>query len=426
MRMPAGKALFRLLAVPCSALVVFASAGAAIAETQYTVKSGDTLSAIAASYGLSVDEIAEANGIDNPNKIVVGQVLEIPGDDDPGGATGTTVYIVAPGDTLYAIAAKFDVSVAAIAEANGISNTNLIVVGQELVIPDGNGPVEPPAPGDEYDEQASAVAMLTSYYDAINAGDYQRAFGYWRTAPGSFDDFVAGFASTDEVILSMMPPAGVGAAAGNRYTPLPVVVTSVLDSGETELFSGCYLAARSAEGTGGDTDWMIDRANIARVSDDSTLESLFQSACAEEELNLANPTAYDRDTSSLTTLYSLVDALNRGDYARALSYLENETGSVDEFAARYSDNRGVIATLGVPMGRRTVNGSVYEYIPAIITRLHIDQPRTLSAGCYIVRDPGSDGQWVINGGVFDPLQSDIARSELMEGARQKCEALSTY
>ncbi len=45
---------------------------------KYTVKSGDTLSKIGAKYGVTVPELAKANGIINPNLIKVGQVLIIP------------------------------------------------------------------------------------------------------------------------------------------------------------------------------------------------------------------------------------------------------------------------------------------------------------------------------------------------------------
>lgn len=54
----------------------------------YTVAKGDTLSEIAAKYGTTVDTLAQLNGIDNPNLIVVGQVLKLPG------TTGFTPYTV--------------------------------------------------------------------------------------------------------------------------------------------------------------------------------------------------------------------------------------------------------------------------------------------------------------------------------------------
>lgn len=45
---------------------------------KYTVKKGDTLSKIGVKYGVTVPELAKANGIINPNLIKVGQVLIIP------------------------------------------------------------------------------------------------------------------------------------------------------------------------------------------------------------------------------------------------------------------------------------------------------------------------------------------------------------
>ena len=55
----------------------------------YTVKKGDTLSAIAKQYGTTYQEIAEANGISNPNLIYAGQTLKI-GNDTPAATTPET------------------------------------------------------------------------------------------------------------------------------------------------------------------------------------------------------------------------------------------------------------------------------------------------------------------------------------------------
>lgn len=94
--------------------------------TTYTVKSGDTLSGIAAKFGVTVAQLQAWNGISDPNLIYVGQVLKV------SGSTGTTTYTVKSGDTLSGIAAKFGVTVAQLQAWNGISYPNLIQVGQVL------------------------------------------------------------------------------------------------------------------------------------------------------------------------------------------------------------------------------------------------------------------------------------------------------
>ncbi len=96
---------------------------------EHVVEPGETLSEIAVAHETSVKNLAELNDIENVDLIWAGQVLVIPG-------TGpvTTVYVVEPGDTLSDIAAKFGVSVAAIAAANNLANVDVIQIGLSLDI----------------------------------------------------------------------------------------------------------------------------------------------------------------------------------------------------------------------------------------------------------------------------------------------------
>ena len=96
----------------------------------YTVKQGDTLSAIATKYNTTVGAIASANDIKNVNLIYSGQVLKIPDKE-----AVTRSYTVKKGDTLSGIAKKYNTTVNAIANANSIKNVNLIYPGQVLTIP---------------------------------------------------------------------------------------------------------------------------------------------------------------------------------------------------------------------------------------------------------------------------------------------------
>ncbi len=141
--------------------------------TIHTVRSGETLATIARQYGSTVTAIAQANSLINPNLIYVGQQLRIPGASGgtpppappptatPGGGSsggtppsGTIIHIVRPGDTLSRIAALYRTTVAAIMQANGLSNPNLIYVGQSLRISGGSsggssggGTTQPPTTG---------------------------------------------------------------------------------------------------------------------------------------------------------------------------------------------------------------------------------------------------------------------------------------
>lgn len=116
----------------------------------YQIRSGDTLSGIAARYHTTVAALMQANPqIHNPNLIYAGQSLNLPGSSDsfqPAPTSGGARYTVRPGDTLSAIGARFGVSYQAIAQANGIANPNLIHVGQQLVIPGRGSPSTPTPP----------------------------------------------------------------------------------------------------------------------------------------------------------------------------------------------------------------------------------------------------------------------------------------
>lgn len=92
----------------------------------YTVQAGDALSVIAQKFGMSTSQLASINGISNPNLIYVGQVLKVTG----GGSANT--YTVQSGDALSVIAQKLNVPMQHLIDANGISNPNLIYAGQVL------------------------------------------------------------------------------------------------------------------------------------------------------------------------------------------------------------------------------------------------------------------------------------------------------
>lgn len=135
--------------------------------TAYVIQRGDSLTSIAARFNTTVGALVQQNGITNPNRIFAGQQLIIPSGTTTPPPTATLppvqptviqptnapaptatriviptpippaaqTYVVQPGDNLFRLALRFDVSLVQLAELNGITNFNLIFVGQVLTIP---------------------------------------------------------------------------------------------------------------------------------------------------------------------------------------------------------------------------------------------------------------------------------------------------
>jgi murein DD-endopeptidase MepM/ murein hydrolase activator NlpD len=97
----------------------------------YKVKSGDNIDAIARTLGTTRAELAKDNDLKSPYRIRPGQVLQGPE------SKNAKAYVVQNGDTMFAIAKRFSVSAAALAEANDLSTGSAIRKGQKLRLPDG-------------------------------------------------------------------------------------------------------------------------------------------------------------------------------------------------------------------------------------------------------------------------------------------------
>jgi LysM repeat protein len=102
----------------------------------HVVQPGETLSTIAADYAIDTADLAAANNLTNPNMLRAGQQLIVPGVTQQQAVEARGVrHTVASGESLSQIAQNYGVTVEQIMAANGLDNPNTIVVGQELVIP---------------------------------------------------------------------------------------------------------------------------------------------------------------------------------------------------------------------------------------------------------------------------------------------------
>ena len=106
---------------------------------------GDTLFSIARRFGTDASTLATLNGLDNPDLVMIGQVLAVPA---PGAAATATpvptatpaptaqfTYIVQPGDTLASISLRYGTTVQEVALLNALDDPDLIFTGEALLIP---------------------------------------------------------------------------------------------------------------------------------------------------------------------------------------------------------------------------------------------------------------------------------------------------
>ncbi|CAN5162514.1 hypothetical protein BH18ACT5_BH18ACT5_07450 [soil metagenome] len=113
--------------------------GVATGSGTHVVAAGETLGAIASRYGIDVTTLADLNGITNLSLIYIGTALRLSGPVTPTLAPSATssgaVHVVAAGENLAKLAAMYGTSIAELVNANDIDNPNLIRLGQNLTVP---------------------------------------------------------------------------------------------------------------------------------------------------------------------------------------------------------------------------------------------------------------------------------------------------
>jgi len=137
---PFRRSMRRSLGLGITLLLAVAITASASGLTFYRIKPGDTLSAIAARYHVSVAELVRLNHLPgNGNLIYAGATLRIPRHAHAVRHSHwrirTSIYVVRPGDSLYAIAAREHVGWRAIARRNHLPSSLMVIIGQRLRIP---------------------------------------------------------------------------------------------------------------------------------------------------------------------------------------------------------------------------------------------------------------------------------------------------
>jgi membrane-bound lytic murein transglycosylase D len=130
---------------PAAPTVTAGSGGGATGSTtiRYRVRSGESLSTVAARYGTSVDRLQSLNALAGGEVLRAGQVIRVPAPTAPapnqGGVSALSAdrrHIVQRGETLSGIATKYWVALEALRTANGLTASSVLKAGTRLTIPE--------------------------------------------------------------------------------------------------------------------------------------------------------------------------------------------------------------------------------------------------------------------------------------------------
>lgn len=145
----------------------------------HTVQRGENLYRIARQYGNTVAHIQAFNGIVNPNRIYAGQRLCVWDNSlNPYPQPSDPTYTVQRGDTLFSIARRFGVNLYQLASMNGVWNPSRIYVGQVLRLPAGSpAPTPPPV--------VTPEPLQISLLSIIESNNVSQSNGVFWIADGS-------------------------------------------------------------------------------------------------------------------------------------------------------------------------------------------------------------------------------------------------
>jgi LysM repeat protein len=186
------------------------------AARTYVVQAGDTLFWIAVRFTTTVSALQAANGLSDPDRLAVGQVLVIPLD-----SAGTVV--ARPGDTLFSLARQYNTTVAALQAANGLGSRTVLYAGQVVILPSGAAggpPPTAPAPAGAYIVQPGDTLFRLALRYGTTVAALQAANGL-----GSSTRLYAG--------QSLVIPGVAPAPTRPAPTPLPGASRHLVQPGET-------------------------------------------------------------------------------------------------------------------------------------------------------------------------------------------------
>jgi hypothetical protein len=274
-----------------------------------------------------------------------------------------------------------------------------------------------------HDDRSTPVRLLASQYNAVNRGEYRRAWEYWEDPPNpSYEDFVQGYADTVYVFPAVSPPTFIEGAAGSRFASVPTLLVATHTDGSQHVFVGCYMTRRFASGAEGgpiDVEWTLYSATVRAAPGNAADGGLLRQACDPDQ---PEPLYEDRQ-DPVRTLASYFDAINHQEYRRAWEYWQNPPNpSYEDFVEGYAETESVLLVVHPPVHQEGAASSVYAGIPTLLIATHRDGSQHNFAGCYVARRanpdiPGAvDKAWSIHTAAVNATHDNSADVTMLAGS----------
>jgi hypothetical protein len=260
------------------------------------------------------------------------------------------------------------------------------------------------------DDRSTPSQVIVSFFNAINAHEYARAWGYWRNPTdslGTFDAFVAGYSDVVSVELAFGQITG-DAGAGQMYYTVPVLLKATKADSSQAHYAACYVVHLAQPGNFGEPP--IDPMAITRggaetvdlsASDDSVLATACTGypaggnpvATGGTSLDIGADNYLDDRSDPVATISSLLNALNRKEYVRAYSYFDHPDtfpGAYDAYASGFANTASIRVTFAAVTADGAA-GSVFYTVPLVERVTTTTNTQQTFAGCYTVRhtQPGN-------------------------------------
>lgn len=248
-------------------------------------------------------------------------------------------------------------------------------------------PVAAQTPPFEFNSQADPASLIGSYYNAITLGDYQRAYGYWESAPGNRTEaqFAAGFADTASAQVLVQLPIFEDAGAGNVHASVPTLLIANLRNGTQTYYTGCFITHKTNVPVGNATEpnpnWYLQSAKLTKQTTPNL--SALATACAQPA-SLMDGLVPRGQLDPLQTLQSYFAALATGGISN--TYWQDPTGDViyQTYGKELTHQLSLDLYVNPVIDQQGAAGSAYATVPALVVLNQSDWHSYLT-GCYIMR-----------------------------------------